>query len=328
MIAITGATGLVGNAIARRLAAAGEKVRALVRDPARAEELLPGGVELVRGDVTDPASLPPLVRGAELVFHAAGMPEQWARDEAIFDRVNRQGTRSVLEAAREAGVRRAVYTSTMDVFAAPPGGTLVETALDGVDKPTAYERSKALADREAEAVRAKGLEVVHLCPSAVYGPSPVHVALNSFFLQVLKKEAPLVPPKGMSVAYVDGVADAHLAAAARGVSGERYLLSDAYVSNHELATRIAKAGGLPKAPPTAPYFLLATLAYASAPFAKLFGLRPLLSLGQLAFLRWDVRVDARKAEASHGFRPTPVADGVARTVSFLVDQGLAPRRSP
>src|SRR5262249_42028739 len=152
----------------------------------------------------------------DLVFHAAGMPEQWQRDEGIFDRVNRGGTANVLEAAREAGVKRAVYTSTMDVFEAPRGGTLVETRLDPNPKHTAYERSKQAADKEAERVRAAGLEVVHVNPAAAYGPAPVHVTLNTFFIRLMTKQMPMLPPGGMSILYVDGAAAAHLAAAEKG----------------------------------------------------------------------------------------------------------------
>src|SRR6185503_17542781 len=95
---VTGATGLIGNAIAKRLVAAGHETRALVRDVGRARRVLPPEVELNAGDITDPGSLIRAVRGVELVFHAAGMPEQWQPDEGIFDRVNRQGTADVLAA--------------------------------------------------------------------------------------------------------------------------------------------------------------------------------------------------------------------------------------
>jgi dihydroflavonol-4-reductase len=159
-VLVTGATGLIGNALARKLVERGHEVRALVRDAERARAVLPSGVALARGDVTEPASLGPAMVGIEWLFHAAGMPEQWQRDEGIFDRVNRQGTANVLEAALAAGVRRVVYTSTMDFFAAPRGGTLVETHLDPAPKHTAYERSKQAAEREVERVRARGLEVV------------------------------------------------------------------------------------------------------------------------------------------------------------------------
>ena len=89
------------------------------------------------------------------------------------------------------------------------------------------------AEREAEVRRERGLDLVYVNPSAVYGPSPVHVGLNSFFLQLLTGKMPMVPPGGMSVVYVDGCTQAHVAAAERGVSGERYLV--AFTSGERLA---------------------------------------------------------------------------------------------
>ena len=181
------------------------------------------------------------------------MPEQWQRDERIFDRVNRAGTANIAEAALAAGVQRFIHTSTMDVFAAPPGGTLVETNIDPHPKHSAYERSKQDAEREVEAVRARGLDVVYVNPAAVYGPSPVFGTLNGFFIQLLTGKMPLVPPGGMSVVYVDGVADACIAAAERGRSGERYLLADTYASTMDLARAIVQVsgqeGGQRKVPP-------------------------------------------------------------------------------
>lgn len=324
-VLVTGATGLVGNALVRRLVERGDTVRALVRDVERAARVLPAGVEMVRGDITAPESLPEAMRDRELVFHAAGMPEQWQRDESIFDRVNRQGTVNVLEAAMAAGVGRVVYTSTMDVFAAPRGGTLVETRLDSAPKPTAYERSKQAAEREAEDIRQRGLDVVYVNPSAVYGPSPVHVSLNGFFIQLLSGKLPATPPGGMSVVYVDGVTDAHLAAAERGRSGERYLVSDTHASNEELVRAILHAAGRPeRVPPTVPAPLLKLVAAASAPLARAFGFTPLIAPGQLSFVLWDVRVDSTKAQRELGFRPTSLEEGVARTVAFLREQKLVP----
>src|SRR5688572_19038268 len=101
-ILVTGATGLIGNAIAKHANEGGHSVRALVRDEERARKILPPRVALHRGDITDPQSLAAAMEGVKWVFHAAGMPEQWQRDEAIFDRVNRQGTVNVLQAAKDA----------------------------------------------------------------------------------------------------------------------------------------------------------------------------------------------------------------------------------
>lgn len=321
---VTGATGLVGNSVARRLAAAGHRVRALVRDPARARAVLPESVELVRGDVTERASLQSALREVELLFHAAGMPEQWQADEAIFDRVNRGGTVNVLEAALDAGVRRAVYTSTMDVFAAPPGGTLSEQNLDEDEKPTAYERSKQAADLEVERLAAAGLDVVHVCPSAVYGPGPSQTGLNAFFVRLLRRKVPLLPPGGMPVVYVEAVTDMQLAAAERGRSGERYLVSDTHVSMRELAEAIVRAAPLPTRPPRAPAWLLGAVAAVSAPIARTLGVAPLISPGELSFLLWDVRVDATKAARELGFVPTALDEGVRQTIGWLRAEGLVP----
>src|SRR5262245_45832036 len=97
-VLVTGATGNVGHSIAKKLVARGDAVRALVRNPDRARSALPAEVTLVRGDVTEPETLAPAMRDVELVFHAAGMPEQWQRDESIFDRVNHLGAVAVFDA--------------------------------------------------------------------------------------------------------------------------------------------------------------------------------------------------------------------------------------
>lgn len=321
---VTGATGLIGNRLVKLLRNAGHEVTALVRDPSRARPIVSDGVELVRGDVTERASIDAAVKGHEVVFHAAGLPEQWQKDPHVFDRVNRGGTRNVLEAALAAGVRRVVYTSTLDVFAAEPGGTVVETQLDAEPKPTAYERSKQAADREAERVREKGLEVVHVCPAAVYGPSPVHVGLNSFFIKLLKRQMPMLPPGGISYLYVDGCAKAHLAAAEAGVSGERYLIADGHADNAELAREILAQSDLRNVPPVGPRWLLQGVAAGGEVVAKLFDVNPIVAKGQLSFTLWNVRVDTRKAQRALGFTPFALSDGVALTVGYLRERGLVP----
>jgi nucleoside-diphosphate-sugar epimerase len=322
-VLVTGATGLIGNAILQRLLKQGHQVRALVRDPARAARVVPPEVELVRGDVTEPDSLPLAMRDVEWLFHAAGLPEQWQADESIFDRVNHLGTVNVLRAALAARVKRVVYTSTMDVFAAPSGGTLVESQLDTARKATAYERSKQDAERAAEQLRQEGLELVYVNPSAVYGPGPAQGGVNAFFIRLLNREMPALPPRGMSVAYVDRVADAHLAAAEHGVPGERYLVSDTYVSNADLVREIFRAAGEQRrVPPTMPAGLMKLVARVSAPLARTFGFKPLLAPGELAFLLWDVRVDTRKAQHDLHYTPMPLAEGVSRTISALREQGL------
>lgn len=316
-VLVTGGTGLIGNALAKALIERGDDVRALARDVERARRLLPDGAEPVGGDLTDPDTLVKAATGVELVFNAAGLPEQWFRDESIFDRVNRQGTRNLLEAALGAGVRRVVHTSTMDVFRLGADGKLHETAPDPDPKPSAYERSKQDAEREVDAARAKGIDVVVVNPAGVYGPAPVVTGFNQMFVRLLAGKVPMLPPGGASVSYIDGIVHGHLAAADRGVDGQRYLLADAHVSMAEFGARILRAAGVDRVPRTAPAWLLKSVAGVSAPLARALGFRPLIAPGELGYLLWNAEVDASKAREQLGFTPFALDEGIRRTVEFF-----------
>lgn len=319
---VTGATGLVGNGVVKLLLAEGHAVRALVRDPEKARATLPPEVELVAGDVTDPASLERASLRADWLFHCAGIPEVWSSDRSAYDRVNRVGTRNVLAAALQSGVQRTVVTSTMDVFAAPVGGRLDETQPDPKPKRSAYERSKQLAEIEADEARVRGLDVVLVNPAAVYGPSPVNAALNSMVIRLLNGATPALPPGGVSVAYVEGIARAHLAAAERGRSGERYLIADEFVTHRAFAEEVLRHSDGRRVPLTAPKPLLEAMTFFLEPLARLFRFTPLLTRDQLHFLTWSAQVDASKAQRELGFQPTPLRDGIASTVAALRAQGL------
>jgi nucleoside-diphosphate-sugar epimerase len=251
------------------------------------------------------------------VFHAAGVPEGWQTDEASFDRVNRQGTANVMAAALAANVKRVVLTSSMGVFGAPPGGTVTEASIDREPRPSAYIWSKRAAELEAASAAQRGLDVVIVNPSAIYGPSPTLTTLNQFFANMLAKKLPMLPPLGMSVVFVEGLADAHVRAAERGRRGERYLVSDRYVTNRDLAAEIARQGGLSKLPPTAPLWLLRVISAINTPISRLLRKKPLVAKSDILFLENDVRGDATKAQRELGFVPTPLEDGVRKTVESL-----------
>src|SRR4051812_31030120 len=187
---VTGATGKVGNAVARALHARGDRVRVLARDTARARDVLPEGIEVAPGDVTDADSVRAAVDGCELVFNAMGIPEQWLRDEGVFERVNARGTENVVRAAREAGVRRVVHTSTIDVFHADRGERFDETDLARYPKGTAYERSKQHAEELAFAARGD-MDLVVVNPAAIYGPGPGGMTVEALLLRpIVRKRLP------------------------------------------------------------------------------------------------------------------------------------------
>jgi dihydroflavonol-4-reductase len=317
-VLVTGATGKVGHAIASALLDRGDRVRALVRDPQRAASILPAGVEPLRGDATEGASLTAAVEGCELVFNAMGLPEQWVRDDGIFDRVNALGSGALAAAAKRAGVRRFVHTSTHDVFHADSGQRFDETMLADYPKGTAYERSKQHAEELVLAERDE-MEVVILNPAGVYGPTPAPTPSfeNGLFEPVVRKRLPAVPPGGTGYAFVAGVADGHLLAADRGSDGERYILADGYASFREIAETVKGVAGRGRVPPVIPVPVAKALASAGEGVSRLIRRPPLLPKGQLTYFLWQARPDSSKAQRELGWQTTPLEEGVRRTLAAM-----------
>jgi len=318
-VLVTGATGKVGHATARALAERGDEVRALVRDPARAS--LPDGVEPVEGDVRDTESLVSAVRGCEVVFNAMGLPEQWLPDDGLFQEVNARGSESVARAARAAGVRRLVHTSTIDVFHAERGARFDESALASYPKGTAYERSKQEAERLVLQAGG-GMEMVMVNPAGVYGPGPPGSASleEDFFRPLVQRRLPAVPPGGMGVCFTEGVAAGQLLAADRGRPGERYILCDRHVTMRELAETAVRIAGRGFVPPSLPPAVARFLAGAGELLSAMVRRPPLLPTGQLHFFMWNAAPDSTKAQEELGWEPTALEDGVRHT---LVSMGLA-----
>ena len=321
-VLVTGATGKVGNAVVRRLADRGDEVVALVRDVARARESLPSNVELVRGDVTDVASVRQAAERVDGVFNCMGIYEQWMPDAGLFERVNAIGALNVIAAARQAGARRAVHTSTFDVFHADRGGTVSEDGLAPYPKGTAYERSKQRAEELVLGEARHGIEVVIVNPAAVYGPGPwASAGIDRVISDAIRKRLPAVPPGGLTLAYVDDVADGHIAAFDHGKPGERYILADGYATNREICQAAVEAAAKGRVPPSLPAAVARGLAVGSEAVSRVIRRPPLIGRGQLYFLLWEARADSSKARAELGIEPLGWREGVQRTVRWMQDEG-------
>ena len=317
-VLVTGATGKVGHAIASALLERGDHVRGLVRDARRAARILPAGIEPVTGDVTDPEGVAGAVDGCELVFNAMGLPEQWVRDQGIFDRVNAEGSGQLAAAAKRAGVRRFIHTSTHDVFDAETGERFDETMLADYPKGTPYERSKQRAEELVLAKR-DGMEVVILNPCAVYGPGPsASVSFDEdFFEPLIRKRLPALPPGGSALVFSPGVADGHLRAAERGADGERYIVADTYADFRELAETVVRVAGRGRIPPRMPVPVARAASALTEGISKLTRRRPLMPRGQLHYFLWQARPDSAKAQRELGWQPTPLEEGVRKTLSEM-----------
>ena len=318
---VTGATGTVGHPLARRLAERGVRVRALVRDPARAA--LPPGVEAVAGDLTDPVSLRAAVRGCDAVFHAAGLPEQWLRDRSLFERVNVDGTRALVGAALAEEVGCFVHTSTMDVFERPRDLPFDESVLAERPLRTAYERSKQQADRLVTEAVGRGLRARIVHPSAVFGPGPATAtALNRLLVDLARRKVPMLPPGGMAVVFNEDLAEGQLAAAQAPV-GSRFLFSDRFLELPEIAALVREVVPAARVPVTLASPSAWVFAAAGELTAKLTGRAPQLSFGELHFLGSELTPDARRARIQLGWQPSDPAEAVARTLRAFGVRGAS-----
>ncbi|MDT3440269.1 NAD-dependent epimerase/dehydratase family protein [Pseudofrankia sp. BMG5.37] len=320
-VLVTGATGKVGGAVARAALAAGHEVRALVRDVARASTAFPPGIELVSGDVLDPPALAEACADRELVYNAMGVPEQWLADPALFDRVNVQGSANLAQAAAAAKVARMVHTSTINVFDAPRDGLFDETNLAVKDKGTPYQRSKQRAEKAVLAASGH-MEVVFANSATVYGLGPTGYASleTQMFRPVLRGLLPAVPPGGFGVVFTEGLAQGHLLAAEYGRPGERYIFCDEHATVARLTRTVVEVAGRGRAPvATIPAPVMTVMAAAGEAVARITRRPPPIAHCQLQYLLWNATPDSSKAQKELGWLPTPLAEGIRRTI---VETGL------
>jgi nucleoside-diphosphate-sugar epimerase len=265
--ALTGATGFVGGELARQLRTDGHSVRALVRDPARAAGLTEQGVELVAGDLDDLDALHGLCSGVDGLFHVAGWYKLGSRHPAEGWRVNVDGTRHVLTAARDAGVPRIVYTSTLAVNSDTHGAVVDESYRFNGRHLSVYDQTKAAAHDIAHGFAAEGLPVVIVMPGLVYGPGDT--ALSGELIRDVAQGRRVVIPAGGGAcwAHVADVATGHTLAMQRGVPGESYMLAGPTASFVEGLGRVAEIAGT-KRPIALPTPMVAATAAVMGPLGK------------------------------------------------------------
>ncbi|WP_281645663.1 NAD-dependent epimerase/dehydratase family protein [Parendozoicomonas sp. Alg238-R29] len=316
---VTGATGTVGFNIVKYLLEENRTVRVLVRDIKKAKKLLPEACEFSQGDITDIQSIEQAMTGCDVVHHAAGLPEQWFKNPDIFTHVNVSGTQNMLATAKKLGVKKFVFTSTIDVFEGHAHQLYDESILDTKPKGTFYERSKQAADKLAVKAMNDGLNIVFIHPSAVYGPGPdIHhsVGINEVITKVRNNDIPLLLPGGFPVVYSENVGKAHVAAESMP-SGSRYILSDQYVTLTELVGLIHKQLNIKRnIPHVMPVWVGSVIATTGEWIAGLINKKPLIAKGELTFLQWQAIPNGQKATKELGINYVGLQEGLQKTIEL------------
>ncbi len=321
---ITGATGFLGRNLCPSLVRQGYRLRALVRPASDHAFLRSLGVELAWGDVRDPEAVDRAVEGCWAVVHAAAKFRFWG-DPAEFRAVNVEGTHNVLEAAVRTGVERFVHISTVVVVGRPPEGEVIteETPCRPGDP---YQRSKLEAERLALAYhRDHGLSVVVLRPGAIYGPWGRYAFNRLFFEDPLVRGLAFRVHSGRHITFpvfVGDVVRAVKAALHRGRPGEVYNLCGQCVTHREVGEAIERVLGRSVRWIPVPAWGMIALARVWTWLSRLTRREPHYPLGLYPYVFYDWRVSAEKARRELGFDPTPLEEGVRRTLAWYQEMGL------
>jgi dihydroflavonol-4-reductase len=302
---LTGATGFVGAAVARRLLREGVAVRALVRAHADRRNLAGLDLECVEGDLQQPESLRPALRGCEALFHVAAEYRLWTREPASLYRSNVAGTRLLLEAAREAGVARIVYTSSVATLRLRADGTASDESdvAQLSDMIGHYKRSKFLAEEWVMAAARGGLPVVIVNPSTPVGPGDIKpTPTGRMVLDAATGRMPAYVDTGLNIVHVDDVAAGHWLAWQRGAIGERYVLGGTDLTLRQILQKIALLSGRPAPRVRLPHGLLLPVAYAAEAFARLSGRDTRISVDAVRMARHAMFFSSAKAARDLGYR--------------------------
>ena len=329
---VTGATGFIGGAVARRLVESGHQVRALVRPGRDPSALELAGIHSVTGDTSDEAALARGLEGVDGLFNVAGHYAFWARDRSIFYKTNVDGVKTLLTAARKVGVKRVVHTSTVATLKWPgPGRVADETSLAELDDLHGdYKKSKLLGERAALSFNSPDLEVVIVNPTVPLGPGDRRpTPTGRIIVEFLKRRFPGYVNTGLNICDVDDIADAHISAFTSGRPGERYILGGENHSLRGIYNLLKQATGLRRWPVRVPFALALALGTIDDVIeGKLLRREPYIPAEGLHVAKYPMYVDCAKAVRELDLRPRPAIESVVRAARWFTDNGYAATELP
>ena len=325
---LTGATGFVGSHVARAYAAAGAELRLLTRKSSKLAAIEGITAEVVVGDLRQVESLRTALRGCDALVHVAADYRLWVRNPAEMYAANVDGTRELLKLAREEGVGKVVYTSSVATMGFKADGTIVDEAtpvsLDDMIGP--YKRSKFMAEQEAIKAARAGQHVMILNPTTPIGagdakPTPT----GRIFVDFLNRKFPAYVDTGLNLVDVSEIARMNVVALERGTPGERYILGGENVSLKQILDRMAVMTGLPSPTIKVPHAVALAFAYFDENFTgKLLGKEPRATVEEVRMSRKMMFASSAKAERELGFRVLPVDAAMRSSIEWFLANGYAP----
>jgi len=325
---LTGATGFLGSHVARQLLSRGAQLRLLVRPTSRLDNIADLPAERVVGDLRDSESLKRGMSGCEFVFHVAADYRLWTRNgQELYDS-NVEGTRNVLAAARDSGVRRVVYTSSVATMGFGNNGRLTDekTPVTLSNMIGDYKRSKFMAEQLAITAAHAGQNVVIVNPTTPIGERDIKpTPTGRIVVDFLRRKFPAYVDTGLNLVDVADCAQGHLLAMEKAVPGERYILGGENLTLKQILDKLAAITGLPSPKIKLPYAVAyATGVVDTVVSGKMLKREPRVTLDAVRMGRKKMFITSAKAERELGWNPGPVDDALRRAVEWFQAHGYAP----
>ena len=321
---VTGATGHIGNVLVRKLLERGEKVRAMIL-PGESREPISGlDVEAVEGDVLNLDAVFESMRGIKGIFHLAGVISIMPGANPFVRKVNVEGTKNILRAAREMKIGKLVYTSSIHAIQRVEDGIIDENIPYDMNNPYgAYDRSKAEATLEVLQSAQTGLEAVVACPTGVIGPYDFR---GSMMGAVIHDAAAAKPTLYVDGAYdfvdVRDVADGLITAAEKGKRGESYILSGQKISVRYMLETVREVTGKNFFQMKIPFDLAKFAAMFTPMYYQMANATPRFTPYSLEVLKSNSNISHAKASRDLGYHPRSLYESIRDTVKWFLEKNI------
>jgi len=329
---LTGATGFVGHHVALALANEGADLRLLVRKSSNLKNLEGIRGETNVGDLLAPESLRAGLEGCDAVMHVAADYRLWIRDPQTMYRANVDGTRELLRMAREAGVPRVVYTSSVATMHFRTDGIVIneDTPVSLKDMMGHYKRSKFLAEQEAIKAAHSGQQVIILNPTTPIGPNDAKpTPTGRIFVDFLKGKFPAYMDTGLNLVDVSEVARTHVAALTVGKPGKRYILGGENLTLKQILDKMSAITGIPSPTVKIPFAVAATYAFFEEWITgRIRGKEPRATLEEVRMGRKKMFASSAHAQQELDFRIVPVYPAMRAAIEWFRANGYAPQDRP
>ncbi|HVX51543.1 MAG TPA: NAD-dependent epimerase/dehydratase family protein [Chitinophagaceae bacterium] len=327
-IFITGATGYIGNALAKTLASEGHIVHTLCRDAGKKKLLEHSNIKIFDGDILDASAVERAMQGCVQAYHLAAYARVWAKNPATYYTVNVEGTKVILDSARKLRVEKIVFTSTAGVLGPSGAQPVKEDDARIGDVMNEYEDSK----KKAEALckdycQRYNMHIVIVNPPRIYGPgieteSNAVTKLAKLYMRGKWRIMPGDGTKTGSYVYIDDVVNGHILAMQKGRSKERYILSGVNAAYNEFFTILSDVTGKQLRLINLPVWAMMLAGRFMMLRTKLTGKPPLLTPKWIKKYLYDWSLSCEKAQTELGYTYMPLREGLEKTICWLKKQEM------